>query len=365
MIIKFSLEYFGKAEDEGRTEQATSKKRDNARKEGQVAKSQDLNTAAILLSFFIVMQFLGSYYVSNISRVFYSVCSQIVDIVYEFELTLFLNVLAQTLLDILLINSIIFLTIFSVSFFVAYRQVGWKPTSKPFEFKLNKFNPIKGLQKLVSLESLFKLGKSILILVFLVPIYYSVIIDEIPIFFKFANMSVMEIANYIADVIVEIGISISVAYFAIAIADYIYQKHKHEQSIKMTKHDIKEEHKQAEGDPLIKNKIRQKMRQMSMQRMMQAVPEADVIITNPTHFAVAIYYDKENSVAPVVVAKGMDKMALKIKEVAKENKVEIVENKLLARTLYYSVEIDSAIPPELYQAVAEVLAFVYQLKNKK
>ncbi len=153
-------------------------------------------------------------------------------------------------------------------------------------------------------------------------------------------------------------------YMLIALADFIYQKVKFKNDMKMTKQEIKEEFKQQEGDPQIKGKIRQKMREASMRRMMQELPQADVVITNPTHYAVAIKYEPEVADAPVVIAKGEDHLAARIKEVAKENKIEIVENKPLARMLYANVEVGEAVPPELYQAVAEVLAFVYHLQGK-
>ena len=153
-------------------------------------------------------------------------------------------------------------------------------------------------------------------------------------------------------------------YMLIALADFIYQKVKFKNDMKMTKQEIKEEFKQQEGDPQIKGKIRQKMREASMRRMMQELPQADVVITNPTHYAVAIKYEPEVADAPVVIAKGEDHLAARIKDVAKENKIEIVENKPLARMLYANVEIGEAVPPELYQAVAEVLAFVYHLQGK-
>ena len=161
------------------------------------------------------------------------------------------------------------------------------------------------------------------------------------------------------------GLFVGGAFLALSVLDYLYQRYKHEESIKMTKQEVKEEYKNTEGDPQIKSKIRQKMREASMRRMMQAIPQADVIITNPTHFAVAIKYDEHTQIAPVVVAKGAGYVALKIKEEAAKYKVEIVENKVLARTLYYTVEIDQVIPPDLYEAVAEVLAFVYNLDQRK
>ena len=163
--------------------------------------------------------------------------------------------------------------------------------------------------------------------------------------------------------IINTGIKISIVYLVIGLADFIYQKHKFNEDMKMTKQEVKDEYKNTEGDPQIKGRQRRKMQEVSQKRMMQDVPKADVVITNPTHFAVALKYEAEVSSAPVVLAKGEDYLAQKIKEVARENKIEIVENKPLARMLYHNVDVGAEIPPELYQAVAEVLAAVYKAKN--
>ena len=164
----------------------------------------------------------------------------------------------------------------------------------------------------------------------------------------------------VGEIIFDVGLKISIIFAVIGAADYIYQKWKFSEEMKMTKQEVKDEYKNTEGDPQIKGRIRQKMREASQRRMMQDVPKADVVITNPTHFAVALKYDAEVSRAPVVLAKGEDFLAQKIKEIAKENNVPLVENKPLARMLYHNVDIGMEIPPELYQAVAEVLAMVYQ-----
>ena len=169
----------------------------------------------------------------------------------------------------------------------------------------------------------------------------------------------------LGDIIFDIGTVICVIYTIIGIADYVFEKRKFRKDMMMTKQEVKDEWKNTEGNPEVKNKIRQKMSEASRRRMMQAVPEADVVITNPTHFAVALKYEQNKGKAPVVIAKGEDYLAAKIKEAARENNIEIVENKPLARMLYYNVELDEEIPPELYQAVAEVLAFVYNIKNKR
>jgi len=205
-------------------------------------------------------------------------------------------------------------------------------------------------------KSLVKLGVIGLVI-------YNVLNKQKGAIFSLLHMSLLEAVGYIANVIVDMAINVGVFYLFIGAADYAFQRYKHGKELKMSKHEVKEEYKQVEGNPQIKGRIRQRMREASMRRMMQAVPTADVIITNPTHFSVAVKYDRQSGAAPVVVAKGQDYTALRIKELARESDVMIVENPPLARTLYATVDIGREIPPELYQAVAEILAYVYKLKN--
>jgi len=243
-------------------------------------------------------------------------------------------------------------------------QVGWKPTSKPMQPKLSKMNPISGFKKIISLNSLVELIKSIAKIGLIVYICYNYLQDKWTLLFLLYDMPLLQALQLVATTVTDLGIRVAAVYMIIAAADFIYQKVKFARDMRMTKQEIKDEYKQQEGDPQIKGKIRQRMREASQRRMMQDLPKADVVITNPTHYAVAIKYDPEVADAPLVLAKGEDYMAAKIKEVAKEHKIEIVENKPLARMLYANVEIGQAVPPELYQAVAEVLAFVYHLQGK-
>ena len=188
--------------------------------------------------------------------------------------------------------------------------------------------------------------------------------DEWTLVFDMYEFTLTNAIALIGDIIVNVGLRISVCFVIIGIVDWMYQKWKFHQDMKMTKQEVKDEYKNAEGDPQIKGKIRSKMQEASRRRMMQDVPKADVVITNPTHYAVAIRYDAETGSAPVVLAKGADLVAQRIKEIARENHVEIVENKPLARMLYANVDIGQEVPPELYQAVAEVLAMVYKMQGK-
>ena len=363
-LLTLDLQFFN-AEGEGRTEKATPKKREDARKKGQVAKSSELNTAFILLAFFGMMMLLGDYYIKQIGSNLTNSLNNISELVLEGTNTEFLQVVGKGIIRVVIINGPLWGGLFLVAFLVSIAQVGYKPTLKPMAPKFNKMNPLKGIKKIASKDTLVELVKSLCKVSFLGVIFINTLKGAVDNLFKFYDMSLLQILENIGSIVLKIGFSVSLAFFFVAMIDFAYQKYKHEDSIKMTKQEIKDEYKQAEGDPQIKGKIKQKMREMSMKRMMQEIPQADVIITNPTHFAVAITYDQQRGAAPIVVAKGVDYVAEKIKEKAKEHRIQIVQNKPLARTLYYTVEIGQEIPPELYNAVAEVLAYVYSLNDKK
>lgn len=243
-------------------------------------------------------------------------------------------------------------------------QVKWKPTGKPLKPKFSKLNPVSGFKKIFSANSLVELIKSIAKIFIIFYMSYSYLSGIWEQLYELYDIEIMPAIILVGQVVTDLGIRISALYMVLAFADFAYQKYKFHKDMKMTKQEVKEEYKNQEGNPEIKGKIRAKMREASQRRMMQALPEADVVITNPTHYAVAIKYDPDTSPAPIVIAKGEDYLAQKIKETAREHSIEIVENKPLARMLYANVEIGAEIPPELYQAVAEVLAFVYHLKGK-
>jgi flagellar biosynthetic protein FlhB len=247
---------------------------------------------------------------------------------------------------------------------VGIMQVGWKVSFKPMEPKLSKFNPISGFKRIFSKESLFNLVMAVVKITLIGMIAYFSIRNKADDLFILYEISLNQAIALMGNIILNTGLRISIVYLVVGLIDYVYQKHKFSEDMKMTKQEVKDEYKNTEGDPQIKGQQRRKMQEASQRRMMQDVPKADVVITNPTHFAVALRYDADAGKAPVVVAKGEDYLALKIKEAARENNVEIVENKPLARMLYHNVDIGAEIPPELYQAVAEVLATVYRMKNR-
>ena len=276
-----------------------------------------------------------------------------------------ISILLRTvMLRLLIILLPILLIGFAVAFISDLFQVKWRPTTKPLQPKFSKLNPLNGFKKIFSAQSLVELVKSIAKILLIALVSYSYIKDKGALLYALYDMSMMQAVNLIGETVIDLGIRISAIYMIIAGADFMYQKYKFKNDMKMTKQEVKEEYKNAEGDPEIKGKIKARMREASQRRMMQAIPKADVVITNPTHYAVAIQYDTEVAPAPIVVAKGSDYLAQKIKEIARENNIEIVEDKPLARMLYANVDVDKQIPTELYQAVAEVLAMVYHAQGR-
>ncbi len=369
MILEYNLQFFAKDGPGGeKTEPATQKKLDDARKEGQVAKSKEIANGLGLLALFLVLKLwlgnMGESFLETFGAIYNRIPSTtklLGGTVPDREMNILFNHAVTQLIMILL-------PIFVIGFIVALLsdlvQVKWKPTTKPLMPKLSKLNPISGFKKIFSANSLMELVKSIAKILLIGYMAYSFIKDNYKDIFLLYDISLMQAIVLIGRVVTDLGIRISVVYMIIAFADFAFQKWKFKEDMKMSKQEVKEEYKNQEGDPQIKGKIRQKMREISQRRMMQALPQADVVITNPTHYAVAIQYDAAQYAAPIVLAKGQDLLAQRIKEIARENNVEIVENKPLARMLYANVEVGEAIPPELYQAVAEVLAFVYHLQGK-
>ena len=369
MILAYNLQFFAKDGPGGeKTEEPTAKKLDDARKEGQVAKSKEISNALELLAFFSLVylwtRYMATFFVGNM----YDIYSQIPAYLKMYDgriqeqtiSTLFIS----ALLRILLIMAPFLLIGVLVCVVADVAQVKWKPTGKPLQPKFSKLNPVNGFKRFLSVNSLVELLKSLLKIALVGYVVYSYLRKNMPPIYQFYDLPLNQGIMLIGTLVVNLGLRISAFYVIIALLDFIYQKVKFRNDMKMTKQEVKDEYKNQEGDPQIKSKQRQRMQEASRRRMMQQLPQADVVITNPTHYAVAIKYDPELYDAPYVIAKGADYLAQKIKEEAKEHHIEIVENKPLARMLYANVDIGSVVPPELYQAVAEVLAFVYHLQGK-
>jgi len=367
-FFEIDLQWFAKDGPGGeKTEPATAKKLRDARDEGKVAKSKELTSAFDLIVLFLVLKIFVSYVAERLIGAFtytYNLIPDFVEInAKDVSGQAVGSLMTNFLLQILMTCLPFFAFGLVITLVINIYQVGWKVTAKPLKPKLDKFNPLNGFKRIFSKDSVFELIKSILKIALIIYIAYISIRDEADNLFILYEIPLTQAVLLVGTVVIDAGLKISIAYLIVGIADFIYEKHKFNKDMKMTKQEVKDEYKNTEGNPEIKGRQRQRMREVSQRRMMQDVPKADVVITNPTHYAVAVAYDAQKAKAPVVLAKGEDFLAQKIKEVAKENHVEIVENKPLARMLYANVDIGQEIPPELYQAVAEVLAMVYNTRQ--
>ena len=252
-----------------------------------------------------------------------------------------------------------------VSIAVTFFQTGMLVTSEPLKPKFSKINPIEGFKKLFSLKGVVETIKSLIKIAVLIVIVYGNLTEVLAVSAKYLYTDLSASVTHIFDIVLAMIFDIIIAFAAIAAADYLYQKWQYERDLRMTKQEIKEEYKQLEGDPQIKGKIKERQRQMAMSRMMQQVPQADVVIRNPTHYAVALRYKPETDNAPIVLAMGQDDLALRIVKVAEEHNVAVIENVPLARALYAGAELNREIPPEFYGAVAEVLVYIFRLNDDK
>lgn len=356
---KLNLQHFGG----DKTEKATPKKRQDARKKGQVAKSAELSGAVVLLTALLTLIMFGSFMKERFVTLYMDVFQNrmMMEVTPENVTMLFKHYGLQILI---LLAPLLGIT-FVLALVANLAQVGFMATGEGITPKFSKINPIKGFKNIFSMRSFVEFLKSIFKLVVIAYLVYSTLWGEKDSFASLSHVSAEGVYRFAAKMTLNLGIKIGAALLIMAVLDYIYQKYEHEKSLKMSKQEIKDEYKKMEGDPLIKGKIRERQRRMAMQRMMQEVPKADVIITNPTHFAVALKYDGSKMEAPQIIAKGQDYVALRIRELAKEHGVVTMENKPLARALFQRAEIGDTVPADLFQAVAEVLAYVYKLKGKR
>ncbi len=360
-FISINLSFFNSGE---KTEKPTQRKREKARAEGQVAKSPEVNTALLfLVAFFGLRIFSGYMYTSLVGAFTFSLgFLENPEIITDTKTIS--GYIAYFFGQVMLIVAPVFAICMLIGIISNLYQVGWHPTTKTLKPKFSKLNPLQGVKRLFSMRVVVDLIKSLAKFAVITVVIYSTLVGEISKIPQLVDMGLMQAVIFLGDIAVRLGTNIGLLFLFIAIADVMYTRFKHTKDLMMTKQEVKDEYKNIEGNPQIKGKIKQKMREISMRRMMQNVPQADVVITNPTHYAIALKYDKDVSDAPYVVAKGVDFLAKRIRDKAKENNIEIVENPPLARAIYAQVNIGGTIPPELFQAVAEVLAFVYKLKNK-
>ncbi len=345
-----------------KTEQATPKRREDTRKKGKVAQSKEIPSVLILISSLGIFFFSGSWIFWNLSDFMRGIFQNIgtmhiqnVSAVSAFSFKIFGQVL--------LILAPFMLTVLIAGIAANLFQVGFLFTGEPLTPKLSKIDPIKGMKKFFSLKSVVELVKSLIKILLIGAVTFLTVKGEAGNFTALMHMEVGSILLFIGKVAFKISFYACLVLLVLAVLDYAYQRWEYEKDIKMTKQEVKEESKQRDGDPQVKAKIRKIQLEMSQRRMMESVPDATVVITNPTRLAIAIKYDSDDMAAPRVTAKGAGFIALRIREIAKENDVPLVENKPLAQSLYKAAEIGEYIPVNLYRAVAEILAYVYRLRG--
>ncbi|MBU9714537.1 flagellar biosynthesis protein FlhB [Evansella tamaricis] len=358
MYLSLDLQYFSQE----KTEKATPKKRKESRDKGQVAKSTDVNTAFILLFVFLSFLFIGPFASEQLLSIMGFSFQEylLLELTEENVQAMFLEYTYQA---VMVVAPIMFIAMIA-GIFSNYLQVGFLIAPEAIKMKLEKIDPIKGAKRIFSIRALVEFLKSMLKIILVGIVSFSILWVYIDDILKLSMYSLKDGIRMVGNLTVYMGLGVAILLIFLAVLDYMYQKYDHEKNIRMSKQDVKDEYKKTEGDPLIKSKIKEKQRQMAMSRMMQEVPKADVVITNPTHYAVALKYDNSKMEAPVIIAKGVDYIALKIISIAKHNDVITVENRPLARALYSQGEIGDQVPEELFKAVAEVLAYVYRIQNK-
>lgn len=349
---------------ENKTEKASPKKRRDERKKGNVFKSKDVVTVGVIAISFIILDVWIPYIYKYLSNSFYKYISLMKTTIYindTFITQLFKDIVSTIFKSTaLLMAAIIF-----ASLVLTGAQTKFLISRENIKFKFSKLSPLSGVKRMFSIRSVVEVIKNLIKIGILGYVIYSSIIDNLFQIPKLVNINLISGMQFIFSSVMAIVKSVVIAFVVISGFDFLYSWWEYEKNIRMTKQEVKEEFKQMEGDPHIKGKIKEKQRAISMSRMMQQLPEADVIIRNPTHFAIAIKYDINKDNAPIVLAKGKDNLAMKIIEKAEEFKINIVENVPLARALYKDAELNCEIPLKYYEPVAEILAWVYRINEKE
>lgn len=344
-----------------KTEEPTAKRKSETRQKGQVAKSVDFSSSVIILVAFFSLKFIGPDMYEEITGLMKTIFTQFptADLTIDSFQIMFMEyglVFLKTALPIMIV-------ILVVSLLINFLQIGFLFTFQPIMPDFSKLNPITGFGRMFSIRSVVELIKSVIKIAVVTFFIYRFSVNQVSLIPKLMQADLYDTLQVICSMVLDLAFQIITVLLVLSLFDYYYQWWKTNKDMKMDKQEVKEEMKQSEGNPQLKAKIRERQRALALKRMMQDVPKADVVITNPTHYAIALQYDSDMA-APVVLAKGQDYIAQRIKAIAKEYSIVIVENKPLARTLYSSAEIGEVIPAELYQAVAEVLAYVYRLKKR-
>lgn len=346
--------------DDEKTEEPTSKKLEDARNEGNVGKSVEVVGAAILTLGSIYLIFLAGNSFNEIKKTMLYIYGFIGE---ELNGNVYYTITYSVAITLIKALIPIYILVYAIALSANWMQFGF--IAVPLAFKLEKLDPIKGFKDIFSLKKALealKLTAKLTIIVIIMFVLFSLTYKD---FLGMMDKEMSATLDAMHDLIVIFIFTILFIIIIFAIIDFYFSKHYYIKSLRMSKQDIKDEYKNMEGDPQVKGRIRRIQMQMAQKRMMNSVPEADVVITNPTHYAVALKYDSSVNQAPILIAKGIDFLALRIKEVAKENNITIVENPALARALYDQIEIDREVPSEFYKAIAEIFTYIYELKKKR
>ena len=359
-LLKIDLQLFSQEE---KTEEPTPHKKRQVRREGQVARSNDFNAVINLLAVFTLLFFLHWYLLEEFSY--------FLSLVFTDEIH---RKLTEVELQYVFLNSSYFMFKILAPIFVVglaaglaanFAQVGFMIAPKAIQPKLSNINPAQGFKRIFSKRAIVEMLKAVLKLILVGWTAFVIVRSNFSEFLFLVDMSVVEIVEVISWVVFQVAAGAIGIFLIIAVLDYIFQRYDFHNRIKMTKQEVKDEFKQTEGDPQIKSKMKERQKEMAQKRMMQDVPDATVVITNPTHIAVALEYESTEKDAPEVIAKGAGYLAERIIEIAEEHEIPVIENKSVAQILYKDIQIGEEIPPELYKAVAEILAMIYRLEYKK
>lgn len=346
-----------------KTEKATPKKRRDERKKGNAFQSRDVVSVGMLLIGFIMISKLGVYIMIQMKTLFIF-CMEKSSQLHELTISSCKQILCEAMLLFFLSVIPILLALAFAAFVMTGIQTKFLVSLDLLKFKRNRISIIEGFKRMFSLRSVVQLIKSLIKVAIILWIIYTGVQDLMTVTPDMLNTELSSNLDFMMNQVMAIVYKICIIFAGMAIVDFAYQKYEYEKKLMMTKQEIKDEHKQVEGDPFIKGKIKEKQRRMSLNRMIQQVPHADVVVRNPTHYAVALRYDIDKDMAPMVIAKGQNHMAKRIIDAAENSNVLIAENKPLARSLYEIVDVNEYIPAEMYQLVAELMAWVYGIKNK-
>jgi flagellar biosynthesis protein FlhB len=347
-------------QDQEKTEKATPKKKSEARKKGQIAQSREIPSVMVLLGALSVFYFAGGWMFNQLAEVMRGIFNHLIQHDFSGEQAQLL--LGHLFLQLFILLAPLLLVILVAGIFSNLVQTGFMLTGETLTPKLSKLNPLSGIKRLFSLRSSVEVLKAILKVIIVGGMSYATLFKEMDHIPALVELEIPQIMAFMGHVALRLGYYTCLVLLVLAGIDYLFQYWQHERDLRMTKQEVKDEHRQQEGDPMVRSRIRSVQREMAQKRMMEAVPDATVVITNPTHLAVALKFDRSMP-APKVVAKGAGHIAEKIKSLANEHDVPVIEQKPLARALYKNVEIDQFIPADLYHAVAEMLAYVYRLKG--